>query len=133
MFNCHEFKLKSIERNGILVSLEEDFNIPFDVRRIFYTYDVPSEECRGNHAYYKTRQVLICICGSVEIKCFDGINEFRYKLDNPSKDLYIDPKVWRSTYNHTENCVLLDLSSHEYDEDDYIRSYDEFLEVVKCI
>lgn len=133
MRSSYKFNLNIKDNNGILVPLEQDFNIPFEIKRIFYTYKVPNSESRGNHAYFKTKQVLICINGSVEIKCFDGIKESIYKLDNPSQGIYIDAKVWRSTYNHSENCVLLALSSEEYDEDDYIRSYDEFLEVVKCI
>ena len=127
MFNSYKFELNKNENNGVLVPLEEDLNIPFNIKRIFYTYNIPQNQSRGNHAYYKTKQVLICISGSVEIKCSDGEKESTYKLNNPSEALYIDPKVWRSTYNHSSDCVLLILSSHEYDENDYIRNKEDDL------
>ncbi|QJA09378.1 WxcM-like domain-containing protein [Romboutsia sp. CE17] len=133
MFNSYKFDLKEKNNNGILVPLEENYNIPFEIKRIFYTYNIPSNEIRGNHAYRKTRQVIICISGSVKIKCFDGKEEKVYELTNPSQGVYIDPKIWRTTYNHSSDCVLLILSSHEYNEDDYIRDYDEFMGEVRCI
>ena len=133
MESSYKFNLNIKENEGVLVPLEKDFNIPFDIKRIFYTYNVPTNQSRGNHAYYKTNQVLICTSGSVDIKCFDGNNEKTYKLCNPSEALYIDAKVWRTTCNHSSDCVLLILSSCEFDEKDYIREYDEFMEEVKCI
>lgn len=133
MFNSYKFELKEKNNNGILVPLEENYNIPFEIKRIFYTYNIPSNKIRGNHAYRKTRQVIICISGSVKIKCFDGKEEKVYELTNPSQGVYIDPKIWRTTYNHSSDCVLLILSSHEYNEDDYIRDYDEFMGEVRCI
>ena len=135
MKQSYKFKLnkKGNHNIGFLIALENNFNLPFEVKRIFYTYNIPQNQSRGNHAYHKTKQVLVCISGSVEIKCFDGEKESIYKLNNPSEALYIDPKVWRTTYNHSLDCVLLILSSHEYDENDYIRNYDEFMEEVRCI
>ncbi|WP_122641318.1 sugar 3,4-ketoisomerase [Romboutsia sp. Marseille-P6047] len=133
MKSSYKFNLNKKENNGILVPLEEDFNILFEIKRVFYTYKVPNNESRGNHAYFKTKQVLICVSGSVEVRCFDGIKESVYKLDNPSQGIYIDPKVWRTTYNHSDDCVVLIISSNSYDESDYIRDYKKFLEEVKCI
>ena len=117
---------------GFLISLENNFNLPFEVKRIFYTYGVPIESNRGTHAYYNTKQVLICMCGSLKIKCFDGENEEVYELDKPDEALYIDPHIWRTSFEHTSDAVLLVLSSLEYNEEDYIRDYDEWLEVLKC-
>lgn len=133
MFNSYKFELKEKNNNGILVPLEENLNVPFKIKRIFYTYNIPSNEIRGNHAYHETRQVIICISGNVKIKCFDGKEEKLYELKDPSQGVYIDPKIWRTTYNHSSDCVLLILSSHEYNEDDYIRDYDEFMGEVRCI
>lgn len=139
MFNSYKFELNKNENNGVLVPLEEDLNIPFNIKRIFYTHNIPQNQSRGNHAYYKTKQVLICISGSVEIKCFDGEKEFTYKLNNPSEALYIDPKVWRTTYNHSSNCVLLILSSHGLGHMirclsivDYILKYTEYNIYIAC-
>lgn len=133
IMTSYKFELNYKENGGILVPLEEKFNIPFDIKRIFYTYNVPMDEGRGNHAYKETKQVLICTSGSVSIKCFDGKKEKIYDLNNPLEALYIEPIVWRTTFNHSSDCVLLILSSKEFDEGDYIRDYDEFVEVTKCI
>ena len=118
---------------GFLVPLEFNTNIPFKIKRIFYTYYVPIESNRGAHAYYNTKQVLICICGSLKVKCFDGENEMIYELNRPDEALYIAPHVWRTSFEHSPDAVLLVLSSLEYNEEDYIRDYDKFMEVVSCI
>lgn len=131
----YKFKLniKGTKDVGFLVPLELGKNIPFKIKRIFYIYKVPHQNHRGAHAYHNTEQVLICVSGSLKIKCFDGINENIYELNSPEQALYISPKVWRITFEHSSDSVLLVLSSLEYNEADYIREYDEFLEVVKCI
>lgn len=135
MNNISKFKLKTIgnEESGVLAPLEFKQNIPFEVKRIFYTYNVAKDSNRGAHAYYNTNQVLICLSGSIKIKCFDGNSESIYILNKPDEALYIPPKVWRTTFEHSSDAVLLVLSSLEYDEADYIRDYDKFLEVVSCI
>ena len=129
----YQFKLnkKGNHEIGFLIPLEKNFNLPFEVKRIFYTYDVPIERNRGAHAYYNTKQVLICICGSLKIRCFNGENEIIYELNQPDEALYIEPNVWRTSFDHTSDAVLLVLSSLEYNEEDYIRDYDEFLKLVR--
>lgn len=131
----YKFKLsnKGNVETGFLVPLEFNTNIPFKIKRIFYTYYVPIESNRGAHAYYNTKQVLICICGSLKVKCFDGENEAVYELNKPDEALYIEPSLWRTTFEHSPDAVLLVLSSLEYNEEDYIRDYDKFMEVVSCI
>lgn len=125
-------KVKGTESIGFLVPLELNDNIPFDVKRIFYTYGIHIDNERGNHAYYNTKQVLICISGSLKIRVFNGENEDIYLLDKPNEALYIGPKIWRTTFEHSDDSVLLVLSSIEYDEQDYIRDFDTFMEVIKC-
>ena len=128
-FNLNTKGTKNI---GFLVPLELGANTLFEIRRIFYTYDVPQNSIRGAHAYHNTEQVLICVSGSLKIRCFDGISENIYELNSPDEALYVSPKVWRTTFEHSSDAVLLVLSSLEYNESDYIREYNEFLEVVKC-
>ena len=128
-----DLKTKGNEEIGYLVPLEQHFNIPFEVKRIFYTYAVPTECNRGEHAYYNTKQILICVSGSLKIRCFDGVDDRVYKLDSHNKALYIEPMVWRTTFDHSSDAVLLVLSSLEFDEGDYIRDYNKFLEGAKCI
>ena len=123
-------KNKGNEDIGYLVPLEYNINLPFEVKRIFYTYNVPSECNRGAHAYHNTQQLLICISGKLKIKCFDGINTKIYELNSPNEALYISPKIWRTTFEHSSHAVLLVLSSLEYDENDYIRDYDKFKKLI---
>ena len=132
MKNTYKFNLNTFgnDQIGNLVPLEYNTNIPFEAKRIFYTYNVPFENNRGSHAYHNTEQVLICVSGSLKIKCFDGINENIYELNSPDKALYVSPKVWRTTFEHSSDAVLLVLSSLEYDENDYIRAYDEFKQLI---
>lgn len=133
--SCYKFKLnkKGNHETGFLVPLENGFNLPFEVKRIFYIYGVPAKSDRGSHAYYNTKQVLICISGSLKIKCFDGYKEEVYELNKPDEALYIDSHIWRTTFEHSPDAVLVVLSSLEYNEEDYIRDYDKYMEVVSCI
>ncbi len=125
------FKLdkKGTKEQGLLVHLD---NLHMEVNRIFYIYNAPIDSKRGAHAYKSTEQVLICVSGSIKISCFDGVKETIYKLNNPDEALYISPKIWRTTFDHSEDVVILVLSSLEYDENDYIRDYKEYVEEIKC-
>lgn len=124
------FKLnrKGRENQGYLVALD---NLPIEVNRIFYIYNTSENIKRGAHAYYNTKQVLICICGTLKVKCFDGENEIIYELNKSDEALYIDPHIWRTSFEHSHDAVLLVLSSLEYNEEDYIRDYDKFLKLVR--
>ncbi|MDY2882890.1 MAG: FdtA/QdtA family cupin domain-containing protein [Romboutsia timonensis] len=129
----YKFKLnnKGNLDTGFLVPLEFNTNIPFKTKRIFYSYGVPNESYRGAHAYYNTEQVLICVSGNLKIKCSDKNNEAVYELNKPDEALYIAPNVWRITFEHSPDAVLLVLSSLEYKEEDYIRDYDKFLKLIR--
>ena len=118
---------------GYLIPLELNNNLYFLPKRIFYTYGVPTNGNRGAHAYHKTEQVRICISGSLKLKCFDGREEVIYQLNSPDEAVFVEPHIWRTTFDHSKDAVLLVLSSLEYNEDDYIRDYDKFMEVVSCI
>ena len=134
MKRIYKFNLNIFGNNeiGSLVPLEQNTNIPFKVKRIFYTYNVPFKSNRGVHAYHNTEQVLICVSGNLKINCFDGNKETIYELNSPNEALYVAPNIWRTTFEHSSNAVLLVLASLEYNESDYIRDYNQFLEVVKC-
>lgn len=129
MKNCYiiDFNTIGTEKKGYLVSLEENKNIPFNVKRVYYTYGVPSDAQRGFHAHKNLEQVLVCTSGSLKVKCFDGESEKIYTLDNPSKGLYMSNAIWREIYDYSENAVLMVLASQYYSEDDYIRNYQAFL------
>ncbi len=120
------------DEDGFLVPIDK-IDIKFDIKRIFYLYNVPQYSSRGAHAYYNTEQILICLAGSLKVKCFNGDEENIYELRSPKKALYIPANIWRETLDHSSNAVLLVMSSKEYDRKDYIKDYNEFLRVVKCI
>lgn len=117
------------KEQGFLVPLD---NIPIEINRIFYIYNTPKNSKRGAHAYKNTEQVLICVSGSIKISCLDGVKETIYELNNPNEALYISPKVWRTTFDHSHDAVILVLSSLEYNENDYIRDYEEYMDKIKC-
>ena len=124
------FNVISDER-GRLVSLENNKNIPFAIERIYYLYDSNTEHDRGMHAHRKLKQLLICTSGSCEIKVDDASEKRLYKLDSPSEGLFIDGVIWREIKFLTEETVLVVLADREYDEEDYIRDYEEFLKIKK--
>ncbi|MGL5694285.1 MAG: sugar 3,4-ketoisomerase [Peptostreptococcaceae bacterium] len=131
MKGCYEIEFNSIGNNdiGYLVALEENNQIPFEIKRIYYSHSVPKDVVRGNHAHKKLQQVLICLNGNLKIKCSNGKEEKIYYLNDNNKGLYMGPMTWREIYNYNEYTVLLVIVSEYYDENDYIRDYDEFLKL----
>jgi acetyltransferase-like isoleucine patch superfamily enzyme/dTDP-4-dehydrorhamnose 3,5-epimerase-like enzyme len=105
-------------------------DIPFEPRRWFLIYDVPSREVRGEHAHRVCHQFLICVSGQVNVAIDDGEQRSEVVLDDPTLGLYVPPRVWASQYRYDDDAVLLVLASHPYDSDDYIREYETFLSEV---
>ena len=132
MKNCRIINFKKIGNSdvGFLTALEENREIPFSIRRIYYVYDVPEEIKRGFHAHKRLEQILICLSGSVKIKVDNGNEKRIFELSDPSKGLYIGPGIWREMYDFSQSAVLLVLASEYYNESDYIRDYEEFLKII---
>tara|TARA_B100000214_G_scaffold367041_1_gene336722 strand:+ start:704 stop:1129 length:426 start_codon:yes stop_codon:yes gene_type:complete len=107
--------------------------LPIDVKRLFYVYGVPDRKIRGEHAHYKTNQILICISGSCQVICKDGESEKNYMLDSPDKGLLIPKMIWDEQIYETKDTVLLVLSDTEYNKDDYIEDWEKYLEIRKNI
>ena len=120
------------ERSGSLTSLENSKDIPFDVKRIFYLYDIPGGENRGGHAHKGCHQILVAASGAFDVKVSDGKNEKIYRLDRPYYGLHVPPGVWAEELNFSSGSICLVLTSHEFDESDYWRSYDKYLEFKKA-
>ena len=112
--------------DGSLVPIESDIDVPFEIKRIFYVYGVDNQDDRGKHSHHQTKQVLICLNGSVEVLCDDGKNRKIYILDEPNKGLYIPELIWDEQRYLSEDSVLLVLSNTNYDISDYIEDYNEF-------
>ena len=119
------------DERGILISLEENHNIPFDIRRCYFMYNLLPGVRRGFHAHKTLKQVLVCVRGSCNILLDDGSEKAVVPLDRPNKGLYIASDTWREMFDFSEDAVLMVLADQLYDESDYIRNYDEFLTYVR--
>lgn len=113
---------------GMLVALEYDKECPFQIKRVYYMYDTKENVRRGYHAHRSLQQLLICVHGSCRIHLDDGIDTKEVLLDNPEIGLYIGQGIWREMYDFSPNAVLMSLASEVYDEKDYIRDYQQFVE-----
>lgn len=116
---------------GQLVALEELKDIPFEIRRVYYMYDTGRGVRRGFHAHRSLEQILICINGSCKILLDDGMEKEIVPLEKPYEGLYVSNNMWREMFDFSDDAVLLVLASELYDEDDYIRDYEEFIQYVK--
>lgn len=127
VFNCHVLEIGKVHnKSGNITVIENSKNIPFDVKRIYYLYDVPSGEKRGGHAHYELEQYIIAATGSFDVVLDDGINKKRVTLNNPNLVLHIVPGLWRELENFSSGSICMVLASEKYSEEDYIRDYKEF-------
>lgn len=106
-----------------------DSNLPFDIERVYWTYDVPAGEERGGHSHHVGRELLVATSGSFNVNLFDGKNWKTYTLNRPYKGLYIPPGYWRTLDNFASGSVCMVLTSTRYSEDDYVRDFDEFMKI----
>lgn len=119
------------DERGSLVSLEEGSNIPFEVKRVYYVFNTKDGVRRGFHAHKTLKQVAIAVRGSCRFVLDDGKERIEVTLDNPAQGLVIESFMWREMYDFTADCVLMVLADQHYDESDYIRNYNDFLEEAK--
>ncbi|WP_167956018.1 sugar 3,4-ketoisomerase [Anaerosporobacter faecicola] len=126
----YQFQQHGDER-GSLVALEEFKDIPFEIKRVYYMYDTAKGVTRGYHAHKNLEQILICIHGSCKVKLDNGTEKKIVYLEKPYEGLYVPNNMWREMYDFSDDAVLLVLASEYYIEDDYIRNYDEFLNMLQ--
>lgn len=125
---CRIIDLRKIsDPRGNLTPIEGGGDIPFDIKRIYYLYDVPSGESRGAHAHKELQQLIIAANGSFTITLDDGQHKKAFTLNRPYQGLYVVPGIWRDLDDFSSGAVLLCLASEHYIASDYIRDYDEFL------
>ena len=122
---------KISDPRGNLTYIEGLKHIPFEIRRIFYLYDVPGGESRGGHSLKRTSQFIIATSGSFDVIVDDGFERKRFFLNRCYYGLYIPPMVWRELENFSSGSVCLVVASEVYDEGDYLREYENFLQAVK--
>lgn len=124
---------KIVDARGNLTFIEELRHVPFDVRRVFYLYDLPTEASRGAHAHREQHQFLICLSGSFDVEFEDGTRSGKVHLNRPWKGLHIPPMIWAAETNFGPGSVCLVLSSDFFRESDYIREYADYLSLMTPI
>lgn len=128
VYDCVILPLNKINnRAGNITIVEGKKNIPFDVKRIYYLYDIPGGEDRGGHAHKELHQLIIAASGSFDVLLDDGINKKIVTLNRPNYGLMVVPGIWRELMEFSSGAICLVLASHTYDAGDYIREYDDFL------
>jgi dTDP-4-dehydrorhamnose 3,5-epimerase-like enzyme len=121
---------KITDHRGNLSFVEGAGHVPFEIRRVFYVYDIPSGEHRGAHAHHRLEQVVVCLSGSLDVELDDGRERRVVRLNRPWHGLHIPPLVWASEGNFDPGTVYLVLASDHYDERDYVRDYGAYLAAV---
>ncbi len=130
--DCTVIQLGKIEDDrGNLTVVQSEGTVPFDIRRVFYIYDIPGGEARGAHAHKTCHQFLVAASGSFEVALDDGTEQRTVFLNRPFMGLHIPPGIWAAEQEFSSGAVCLVLASEAYDETDYIRDYQAFLDFIK--
>nr|UEO57215.1 TDP-4-oxo-6-deoxy-alpha-D-glucose-3,4-oxoisomerase [Morganella morganii] len=125
LINLIEFKTLGDDR-GSLISLEQNKNIPFEIKRIYYIFGTKENVSRGFHAHKKLRQLAVCVRGSCRFVMDNGTQKEEIILNSPDKGLVIDAMQWHEMHDFSEDCIIIVLANDYYDESDYIRNYENF-------
>ena len=132
VFDCSLCELNKMhDKEGNLTYMYENVHVPFPINRVFYSYDVPGGEDRGAHAHKRCHQFLIAASGSYEVALDDGTNKRTVLLNRPFWGLHVPPGIWASEQGFSSGSICLVLASEGYSEDDYIRSYDDYLKYLE--
>lgn len=132
IYDCSLVEMGKIENDcGNLTVMQSLQDVPFDIKRVFYLYDIPGGEARGAHAHKACHQFLIAVSGSFEVVLDDGKNKRTVVLNRPFYGLHIPPGIWAAEQGFSSGSVCLVLASEKYDEADYIRNYEDFLKYRK--
>lgn len=119
------------DRKGNLSAVENKETLPFDIKRVYYLYDVPGGESRGSHAHKSLEQFIVAASGSFKVILDDGKCKKSFFLNRPYQGLYVKPGIWRDLTDFSSGAVCMVLASDVYDKDDYIRDFEEFMEYKK--
>lgn len=119
------------DRKGNLSVVEGGKDVPFEVKRVYYLYDVPGGESRGGHAHKALYQLIVAVSGSFSVTLDDGVDKRTFVLNRPYQGLLVVPGIWRTLDDFSSGAVCMVLASEKYDEMDYVREYEEFLSLKK--
>lgn len=132
VYDCSLIQLPKEEFNeGNLTYVYNNVHVPFPIKRIFYSYDIPGGESRGAHAHKECHQFLIAASGAYEVVLDDGTNKRTVLLNRPYWGLHIPPGIWAAEQGFSSGSICLVLASHGYSEEDYLRNYEDFMKYVK--
>jgi hypothetical protein len=128
VFDCVVIPLKKIHnRAGNITIVEGKKDVPFDVKRLYYLYDIPGGESRGGHAHKELYQLVVAAAGSFDVMLDDGTNKKIITLNRPDYGLMVLPGIWRELFTFSSGAICLVLASEKYTESDYLRHYEQFL------
>ncbi|KAB2868382.1 MAG: WxcM-like domain-containing protein [Bacteroidales bacterium] len=122
---------KYLDPRGNLSFIEQNNQIPFEIKRIYWIYDVPGGEVRGGHAFKEQHEVIVALSGSFDVIIDNGVQEYKFSLNRSYYGLYLPNLLWRRVENFSTNALALVISSTEYSELDYIRDYSKFKDMVR--
>lgn len=120
---------KIVDPRGNLTVAEQQKHVPFSIERVYWTYDIPSGEARGGHAHRSCEEVIIAVSGSFDVTLDDGHEKKTFHLNHPYQGLYVGTNVWRTLDDFSSGAVCLVLASELFCEEEYIRDYDEFIDI----
>lgn len=130
VFDCSLINVSEIQsKHGNITVLENGKDLPFHVKRIYYLYDIPSGEIRGGHAHYELEQYIFAASGSFNVILDDGVNKKNFFLNRPNLGLHIVSGLWRELVDFSSGSICMVLASHKYDENDYVRDFNNFLDL----
>ena len=121
------------DERGSLIALEQNDEIPFDIRRIYYLFDTKADVLRGCHAHKTLKQLLICVSGSCKLSLDNGVVREEIYLSAPDRGVFLYGFVWRELFEFSKDCVLVVVANQHYDERDYVRDYSEFRQQVNTM
>ncbi len=124
---------KIVDPRGNLTVAEGVKDVPFEVKRVYWTYDVPSGESRGGHAHRCCEEFIVAVSGSFDVTLDDGRERRTFHLNHPYQGLYVGTGIWRTLDDFSSGAVCLVLASERFEEEDYIREYDDYTEYLKCL
>lgn len=125
----HYINIPKISDDCFLYFVQNQEHIPFNIKRVYYILESQPNLPRGSHAHHKTQQTLFCIQGSIKIILDNGSNREEVILDKPETGIFLDKMIWHEMHNFQKDTILLVLASRKYEEQDYIRNYEQFLDI----
>jgi uncharacterized RmlC-like cupin family protein len=131
IYDCCVLELNKVHnRSGNITAIESNLDIAFDIKRIYYLYDVPGGAERGGHAHKELQQLIVAASGCFDVVIDDGRNRKVVELNRPYYGLYVVPGIWRELINFSSGAICLVVASHKYDENDYIRDINAFKNII---